>query len=73
MSEADRLRAELLDTARWLDERADVLLALLAHPTGWRPATAVYEKRQQIRAEAARLRGRAGLIRVVVDQVKVGV
>lgn len=73
MSEADRLRAELLDTAAWLDERADVLLRLLACPAGWRPAAKVSEKREAIRTEAARLRGRAGLIRCVVDQVKAGV
>ena len=74
VSEADRtliaaapdLLSELRETADWLDERADVLLKLLADPAGWRPGAAVEGKRQTIRDEAARLRGRAAVIRQTI-------
>lgn len=62
----DTLLAELRETADWLDTRADVLLKLLADPAGWRPGAAVEAKRQTIRDEAARLRGRAAVIRQTV-------
>lgn len=73
MSAEDKLRTELLDTARWLDERCQVLLSLFDNPAGWRAGANLAQRQQTIRDEAARLRGRAGLIRVVVGQVQAGV
>lgn len=57
---------ELRDTAIWLESRADVLLKLLADPAGWRPGAAMNDKRQTLRDEAARLRGRAAVIRQTI-------
>lgn len=57
---------ELRETAAWLDERADVVLKLLADPAGWGRGQAVTDKRQAVRDEAARMRGRAALLRQTV-------
>jgi hypothetical protein len=65
---APDLLAELTETATWLDERADVLVQLLADPAGWGRGQAATDKRQAIREEIARLRGRAFLIRQLIDK-----
>lgn len=62
------LLAELTETAAWLDDRANVLVQLLADPAGWGRGQAATGKRQAIREEIARLRGRAFLIRQLIDK-----
>lgn len=67
------LLAELHDTALWLDQWANLMLALLADPTGWGRGAAVTEKREAIRTEAARHRGRAAVIRQTILKATQGV
>lgn len=57
----EKLAAELRSTADWIDERATVLDILRA--TGVRQAA-----EQVLREEAARYRGRAFLLRQVVER-----
>lgn len=57
---------ELRDTALWLDSRADILFGLIANLDGWKAGTAAAQKKQTVREEVARLRGRAALIRQVI-------
>ncbi len=66
---APGLLRELEETAAWLDERAEVLLHLSA---AGGPTKGAAEKRQAIRDEAARLRGRAGVIRQTILGAKGG-
>jgi hypothetical protein len=69
---APALLTELRDTAAWLDERAGVLVQLLADPAGWGRGQAATDKRQAIRDEIARLQGRAFLIRQVIQTATQG-
>lgn len=69
MSETEKLRAELLETASWLDERGQVI-ELFAESELKGFGEKLAGRRRRLREEAARFRGRAGLIRVVVDQAK---
>jgi hypothetical protein len=63
---------ELIEAAAWLDERADVLLKLLADPAGWGRGQAATDKREAIRTEAARYRGRAAVIRQTILKATAG-
>ena len=69
---APEMLAELRETAAWLDDRANVLVQLLADPKGWGRGQTVTDKRQAIREEIARLQGRAFLIRQVIDKATNG-
>lgn len=65
------LAAELRETAAWLDERAESVEEVAAGFAGG-PRSVGGERRLALRTEATKLRGRAGLIRVLVANVAAG-
>lgn len=60
----DTLAAELLETAAWLDERAEVIRHLADRGR--------VANRQDLRDEAKRFEARAFLLRLTVERAKAG-